>query len=45
MPERASRRIYTPQYKLRILTEYDRLDRDGKGALLRREGLYTSLIS
>src|ERR687886_584386 len=45
VPERASRRIYTPQYKLRILAEYERLDRDGKGALLRREGLYTSLIS
>jgi transposase-like protein len=45
VPERATRRIYTPQYKLRILAEYDRLDRDGKGSLLRREGLYTSLIS
>ena len=45
VPERATRRIYTPQYKLRILAEYERLDRDGKGALLRREGLYTSLIS
>ena len=45
VPERAARRIYTPQYKLRILAEYERLDRDGKGSLLRREGLYTSLIS
>jgi transposase len=45
VPERATRRIYTPQYKLRILAEYERLDRDGKGALLRREGLYTSLIA
>jgi hypothetical protein len=26
-------------------TGYESLDRDGKGALLRREGLYTSLIS
>jgi transposase len=27
------------------LEEYERLDKAGKGALLRREGLYTSLIS
>ena len=30
---------------MRILADYERRDRDGKGALLRREGLYTSLIS
>src|SRR5215211_6756246 len=42
--ERATRRTYSAQYKLRILDEYERRDRDGKGALLRREGLYTSLI-
>ena len=34
-----------PHYKLRILADYERLERDGKGALLRREGLYTALIS
>ena len=28
-----------------MLNEYERLDKAGKGALLRREGLYTSLIS
>jgi hypothetical protein len=27
------------------LVEYEQLDKAGKGALLRREGLYTSLIS
>jgi hypothetical protein len=27
------------------LEEYEQLDKQGKGALLRREGLYTSLIS
>jgi len=43
--ERATRRTYTAQYKLRILAEYERRDRDGRGALLRREGLYSSLIS
>jgi transposase-like protein len=48
-PEVAERprppRSYPAAYKLRILGEYERLDKAGKGALLRREGLYTSLIS
>jgi len=38
-------RQYSAAYKLRILTEYERLDKAGKGALLRKEGLYTSLVS
>jgi transposase len=38
-------RSYPAAYKLRILEEYEQLDKQGKGALLRREGLYTSLIS
>jgi transposase-like protein len=38
-------RQYPAAYKLRILAEYEQLDKAGKGALLRREGLYTSLIS
>ena len=45
VPERAKRRSYTAKYKLEILAEYEGLDRGGKGAVLRREGLYTSLIS
>jgi transposase len=45
VPERAKRRQYSAKYKAEILTEYDRLDRDGRGALMRREGLYSSLIS
>jgi len=45
VPERATRRRYPAKYKLEILAEYDTLDRDGRGALLRREGLYTSLLS
>jgi transposase len=45
VPERATRRTYTAQYKLRILAEYERRDRADRGALLRREGLYSSLIS
>ncbi len=43
--ERARRRTYTAKYKAEILAEYEACDRAGKGALLRREGLYTSLIS
>jgi transposase len=31
-------RTYPAAYKLRILEEYERLDKAGKGALLRREG-------
>ena len=45
VPERARRRRYTAKYKAEILAEYEACDRAGKGALLRREGLYTSLIS
>jgi len=44
VPERAKRRTYTAKYKRDILTEYDRLDRQERGALLRREKLYTSLV-
>jgi transposase len=43
--ERATVRRYTAAYKARILEEYDQLDKAGKGALMRREGLYSSLIS
>jgi transposase-like protein len=38
-------RQYPAAYKLRILEEYERLGKAGKGTLLRREGLYSSLIS
>ena len=43
--ERATRRVFSAQYKLRLLAEYERRDRHGRSALLRREGLYTSSIS
>jgi hypothetical protein len=46
VPERArGPRRYLAKYKARILDECERLDKAAKGALLRREGLYTSLIS
>jgi len=45
IPEKASRRRFSARYKLTILGEYDRLSEPGaKGALLRREGLYSSHI-
>ena len=44
-PDRPLRRRFSADYKLAILAEYDRLSADGaKGALLRREGLYSSHI-
>src|SRR3954470_3055459 len=46
VPERArGPRRYSAKYKAQVLDEYEGLDKAGKGALLRREGLYTSLIS
>lgn len=38
-------RRYSAKYKAQILDEYERLDKSAKGAMLRREGLYSSLIS
>jgi transposase len=45
VPAKARSRRYSASYKARVLAEYEELDKTGKGALLRREGLYTSLIS
>jgi transposase-like protein len=46
VPERArGPRRYSAKYKARILEEYEDLSKADKGALLRREGLYSSLIS
>ena len=45
VPPRATRRRFPAEYKARILAEYERLPDGDKGALLRREGLYSSLIS
>lgn len=44
--ERPTRRRFTAEYKLRILQAADACSRPGEiGALLRREGLYTSHLS
>lgn len=45
VPPKATRRRFAPEYKARILAEYERLADGEKGALLRREGLYSSLVS
>jgi transposase len=43
---RPRRRAFSAEYKLSILEQYDRLVEPGaKGALLRREGLYSSHIA
>lgn len=43
---KAARRRFTAEYKRRILQEADRCTRPGEiGALLRREGLYSSHLS
>ena len=38
-------RRYSAKYKAKILEEYEDLSKADKGALLRREGLYSSLLS
>jgi transposase len=44
--ERAKRRRFTAEYKLRVLREADACKGDGDlGALLRREGLYSSHLA
>lgn len=46
VPAKARRRRYSAAYKKRILAEADRCTAPGEvGALLRREGLYSSLLS
>lgn len=44
VPERARRRTFTARYKLEILAAYEAAPDGEKGALLRREGLYSSHI-
>ena len=44
VPERARRRTFTARYKLDVLAAYDAADPGQKGAILRREGLYSSHV-
>ena len=45
VPEKARRRTFTAQYKKQVLAAYEAAPDGEKGAILRREGLYSSLIS
>jgi transposase-like protein len=45
VPERARRRTFTAAYKLEVLAAYDAAPEGEKGAVLRREGLYSSHLA
>lgn len=45
VPERARRRTFTAKYKLEVLAAYDAAPDGEKGAVLRREGLYSSHVT
>lgn len=42
--ERPKRRTFSAEYKLKIVAEYEAAEAGEKGALLRREGLYSSHV-
>jgi putative transposase len=44
VPEKARRRTFTAQYKLDVVAEYDAAATGEKGAVLRREALYSSHV-
>lgn len=43
--DRPKRRTFTAEYKAQILAEYETADHGERGAILRREGLYSSHIT
>jgi transposase len=45
VPEKARRRTFTAQYKQEVLAAYEAAANGERGAVLRREGLYSSLIT
>src|ERR1700722_5655281 len=45
VPEKARRRTFTAQYKQDVLAAYEAAGSGEKGAILRRAGLYSSLIT
>jgi transposase len=45
VPQKARRRTFTAAYKQEVLAAYEAAADGEKGAILRREGLYSSLIS
>lgn len=42
--DRPKRRTFTAEYKAQVLAEHDAAERGQRGAILRREGLYSSHI-
>ncbi len=44
-PRARAPRRYSAKYKAEFLAEYETLDKEAKGAALRREGLYSALVS
>ncbi len=42
--DRPKRRVFTAEYKAKILEEYDAAEQGARGAILRREGLYSSHV-
>jgi len=45
VPVKARTRRWSASEKARILAEYENLGKADKGALLRREGIYSSLVA
>jgi len=45
VPDRAKRRTFTAAYKLKIVEEYEAATPGERGAVLRREGLYSSHLT
>jgi transposase len=43
--DRPKRRTFTAEYKAQIVAEYDAADHGERGAILRREGLYSSHVT
>lgn len=43
--DRPKRRTFTADFKARVLAEYDAADREERGAILRREDLYSSHVA
>ncbi|MEO7423415.1 MAG: hypothetical protein ABIU87_13625 [Ornithinibacter sp.] len=43
--DRPKRRTFTAEYKAQVLAEYEAADHGERGAILRREGLYSSHIT
>jgi transposase-like protein len=42
--DQSRRRVFTPEFKLKMVAEYDRAEPGERGALLRRERLYHSHV-